>query len=338
IVYYWINEVGKTVPLDAGYVALVNCTGIRVEKQTFNGAGECIVLVFTSNSTVQKNSLSYNSTVHLCSSSDNTVQANTFANNNKALIVESSSFNNRISGNNFIDNNYAISLTGSSSNAIAQNSFLNNTNGLYFSGASNNNIYLNNFQSNLNQVSDSGLNNLYASVTPIKTSSTSSFSLQLTSVNLEPLNFIGPPPLSANNWDNGVKGNYWSDYNGTDENGDGVGDTPLYLYGNNQDNYPLMALVNIEDSIIIESTASPSISLSPSPPLSSSLSPSPTLSIVPSESLTSQPTQQSSPTPILDNVMNPTTSALIAVALLITIVAVAIGLFVYYKKRRIKLA
>ena len=42
-------------------------------------------------------------------------------------------------------------------------------------------------------------------------------------------------------WDNGSIGNYWSDYNGTDSDGDGVGDTPYVIDENNQDNYPLMA-------------------------------------------------------------------------------------------------
>ena len=56
-------------------------------------------------------------------------------------------------------------------------------------------------------------------------------------------------------WDNGTMGNYWGDYNGTDRNGDGVGDVPYIVKGykwdtdiegfvsfvTGQDNYPLMA-------------------------------------------------------------------------------------------------
>jgi len=34
--------------------------------------------------------------------------------------------------------------------------------------------------------------------------------------------------------------NYWNDYNGTDNDGDGKGDTPYIISENNQDNYPLM--------------------------------------------------------------------------------------------------
>ena len=41
-------------------------------------------------------------------------------------------------------------------------------------------------------------------------------------------------------WDNGSRGNYWSDYNGTDSNGDGIGDTPYVIDVLNEDRYPLM--------------------------------------------------------------------------------------------------
>ena len=41
-------------------------------------------------------------------------------------------------------------------------------------------------------------------------------------------------------WDNGKEGNYWCDYNGTDVDGDGIGDTPYVIDVLNQDRYPLM--------------------------------------------------------------------------------------------------
>jgi nitrous oxidase accessory protein len=51
-----------------------------------------------------------------------------------------------------------------------------------------------------------------------------------------------------NFWDNGVEGNYWNDYNGTDVDGDGIGDTPYSINENNQDNYPLMAPIKTFDA------------------------------------------------------------------------------------------
>jgi nitrous oxidase accessory protein len=47
-------------------------------------------------------------------------------------------------------------------------------------------------------------------------------------------------PYYVNYWDNGEEGNYWDDYTGIDNDGDGIGDSPHVLYENNQDNYPLM--------------------------------------------------------------------------------------------------
>ena len=59
-------------------------------------------------------------------------------------------------------------------------------------------------------------------------------------------------------FDNGKEGNYWSDYNGTDDNNDGVGDVPHLVYGTyygegdrltttllGRDSYPLMTPFDI---------------------------------------------------------------------------------------------
>jgi len=46
---------------------------------------------------------------------------------------------------------------------------------------------------------------------------------------------------SNGTWDYLGQGNYWNDYDGKDNNGDGIGDTPYIIPGGStQDNYPLM--------------------------------------------------------------------------------------------------
>jgi len=47
-------------------------------------------------------------------------------------------------------------------------------------------------------------------------------------------------PGDANFWDNGVEGNYWSNYTGVDSNYDGIGDSWYNITQDNTDHYPLM--------------------------------------------------------------------------------------------------
>jgi parallel beta-helix repeat protein len=56
-------------------------------------------------------------------------------------------------------------------------------------------------------------------------------------------NFQNAEDQFSNKWHNGYPsgGNYWDDYNGTDEDEDGIGDTPYLIPGgDNKDKYPLM--------------------------------------------------------------------------------------------------
>jgi len=78
---------------------------------------------------------------------------------------------------------------------------LNNQIGIYASYTENNVIYHNSFINNTDQVSLSS---------------------------------------SSDIWDNDYEGNYWSDYAGTDSDGDGIGDNPYIINENNRDRYPLM--------------------------------------------------------------------------------------------------
>jgi parallel beta-helix repeat protein len=109
---------------------------------------------------------------------------------------------NNVSCNIIINNYIGIQLEHSSNNTLAENNVAYNWCGINLSYSSSNRIYHNNFINNI-QVKNGDSNNT---------------------------------------WDDGYPsgGNYWNDYNGTDLNGDGIGDTPYVIDANNRDGYPLV--------------------------------------------------------------------------------------------------
>ncbi|MDH5376606.1 MAG: PKD domain-containing protein, partial [Candidatus Bathyarchaeota archaeon] len=116
----------------------------------------------------------------------------------------------------------AISLEGSNDNTISNNTISSNKLGFSFYASSSNTI-VGNTISNSEYV---GVDLFYSGY---NTFHHNNFN-----------NTDQVYPSGANAWDNGAEGNYWSDYNGTDADSDGIGDTPYKIDATNKDNHPLM--------------------------------------------------------------------------------------------------
>ncbi len=182
---------------------------------------------FSNNNIISSNTITNNwGGIGLSFSSNNTISGNTITNNNWGIYPYSSS-NNTISGNTITNSNWGIYLSSSSNNTISGNTITNNSDsGIYLSSSSNNNIISGNTITN---------NNWYG--TKLRYSSNNNLLYHNNFLN----NNHNAYDECSNYWDNGQEGNYWDDYNGSDTNGDGIGDTPYYIPGgNNKDNYPLM--------------------------------------------------------------------------------------------------
>lgn len=138
-------------------------------------------------------------------------------------------------------------------------------------------------------------------------------------------NLIG---MLGNFWDNGTVGNFWGDYTGDDLNGDGIGDVPYVVYDNVVDNFPLTNKVTprTPPSLSWKNVTQPQPTQTPAPTQSPSSSPA----FSPTQQLTLSPTL--TPTPAMPAIHVDDYSLVIALVIL-AILAVVVGLLIYFKKR-----
>jgi len=191
-----------------------NITSNNVRNNNYDG----IYLDGSSNNTITSNNLHNNTECGISSghSSNNTVTGNNVSNNGDGIGLWHSSNNNAITGNKVSNNNYAgIYLFESSNNNITGNTVSSNRYGItLFRSSNNNKVYLNNFIDSPDNVYSYKSTNIWNST--------------------ENITYIHNGSMYTN-----YMGNCWDDYNGTDANNDGIGDTPCIISGDNPDNYPL---------------------------------------------------------------------------------------------------
>ena len=206
-----VNSNDHVFEVTANYV---NISGFTVKGASGIKAG--IYLESDTNHCIISNNNASNNDrgIHLYYSSNN-IMTNNIASNSRFGIILYYSSNNIITNNAISNNRGGIYSWRSSGNTLTHNNILNNFwYGVLLGESSSNKVYLNNFINDSQNVDSRNSTNTWNSTKKITYT------------------------YKGNQYTN-YTGNYWDDYNGTDANNDGIGDTP-HPVNSDKDYYPLV--------------------------------------------------------------------------------------------------
>ena len=139
-IHYWVNQYDKQVPVNAGYVAIVNSTNITVQNLNLTKNIQGVLFVFANNSTIRNVNASRNSVgIKLWRSDHNVITGNEAFHNDEGIFL-SDSFHNFVIDNTVVNSSSAIWLDDSNRNSVINNTLLGSYGGIKLASSDDNTV------------------------------------------------------------------------------------------------------------------------------------------------------------------------------------------------------